>query len=571
VLAFLPIFMMQNITGDFIRSMPLTVIYVLLASLLVSLTLTPNLAYRFVGIAKKVHEAPIRRLLDRLIAGPYRGTLTFGLRHPKTVVLIAVLVFLGSLSLFPVVGVSFFPKAEKPQLMVNINAPDGTSLAQTNNLARQVEEVLAARPEIKHYATNVGHGNPRIYYNVMPRSDASNHSQIFLQLKSDDLETLDRMIRELRTEFENYPGAEITVKEFEQGPPVEAPIAIRIVGKDLDKLKDLAYEVEQIIRATPGSINVNNPLGTAKTNLHVDINRAKAAMLGVPLVEIDRTVRAAVAGMSVAEYHDQRGKKYDIVARMIDAESLTVAGLDRIYVTSVTGAAIPLRQLAQTEFRSSPMRINHYNLNRNVTLTGDVMSGYSVNDVTLQIIEQLEQFDWPKGYRFYVAGELEAREESFGGMGRALIIALVAIFAVLVLQFRSYSQPLIVFAAIPMAIVGSIIALLITGNSFSFTAFVGVSSLVGIVINNSIILVDYTNQLRRDGKGIIEALEESGQTRFVPIILTTMTTVGGLLPLTLIGGTMWAPMGWSIIGGLIASTFLTLLVVPVLYRLFTRG
>ncbi|MBE0652429.1 MAG: efflux RND transporter permease subunit, partial [Bacteroidales bacterium] len=166
---------------------------------------------------------------------------------------------------------------------------------------------------------------------------------------------------------------------------------------------------------------------------------------------------------------------------------------------------------------------------------------------------------------------LESREESFGGMTRASMIAMIAIFAILVLQFGSFLQPLIIFSAIPLALIGSTLALWITGYTFSFTAFIGLISLIGIVVNNSIIMVDYTNILIKQGKPLNEALVEAGQTRFTPIILTSLTTIGGLLPLTLQGGTLWAPMGWTIIGGLLVSTFLTLVVVPVLFKLMFSG
>ncbi len=250
-------------------------------------------------------------------------------------------------------------------------------------------------------------------------------------------------------------------------------------------------------------------------------------------------------------------------------ETPKVTDFNKIYLASYSGAQVPLKQVSKIEFKTSPLKINHYNLQRSVTLTADVESEYAVNDVTGQVINQLRAYDFPRGYRYSIGGEQESRQESFGGMAKAVMIALIAIFAVLVLQFRSFSQPLIVFSAIPLAVIGSIIALLITGYSFSFTAFVGITSLVGIVINNSIILVDYTNQLYRRDKDLLSALKEACETRFTPIILTTATTIGGLLPLTLGGGTMWAPMGWTIIGGLLASTMLTLIVVPVLYKIFT--
>ena len=405
--------------------------------------------------------------------------------------------------------------------------------------------------------------------NVFPKSEASNHAQIYVELNTVDLDIFQSVIADLRTELGDIPGAEVRVKEFEQGPPFEAPIAIRVIGESMEKLTAIAADVEGIIASVPNTINVENPLGTSKTDLHVNVNREKAAMLGVPLAEIDRTVRAAMAGLSSTSYRDPDGKEYDIVLRLPFEGQHSIDDFDRIYVASALGAAVPLKQLASIEFKASPTRINRYNLNRNVLITADVEGAASANAATLEVIEKLDQYEWPKGYSYYVAGELESRQESFGGMGRAVVVALVAIFAVLVLQFRSYRQPLIVFAAIPLAVIGSILALLITGNTFSFTAFVGITSLVGIVVNNSIILVDYCNQLRRSGVVTVEAIREAGQARFAPIVLTTLTTIGGLLPLTLTGGTMWAPMGWAIIGGLVVSTMLTLLIVPVLYKLVT--
>ncbi len=273
--------------------------------------------------------------------------------------------------------------------------------------------------------------------------------------------------------------------------------------------------------------------------------------------------------LPVSKFRDMEGKEYNIVIRLPFTGKIDYEDLDKIYVSSVSGAQVPLRQVASFEFIASPMQINHYNLERNVTVTADVIGNISVDQVTKKIIEELDKLDWPKAYRYSIGGELESREESFGGLLQAVLVAIIGIFAVLVLQFRSYTQPLIVFSAMPLAIIGSLFALLITGNSFSFTAGIGLASLVGIVVNNSIILVDYINQLRREGMEIIKAIKMAGEVRFIPIILTTATTVGGLLPLTLGGGSLWAPMGWTIIGGLLMSTFLTLIVVPVLYTLFS--
>ncbi|HES60257.1 MAG TPA: efflux RND transporter permease subunit, partial [Caldithrix sp.] len=570
VLAFVPIIMMQNITGEFIRGMPVTVVYTLSASLLVALTLTPYLSSKFLRHDKQERRKYVHNFLTKFTETKYRKSLDYALKHPAIVIFASTLVFLSSLILFMVVGVTFFPKAEKPQFLININMPEGTSLDRTNEVVEFVESVLKNKSEIRTWAANIGAGNPRIYYNQIRKNEKSNYAQILVVLDTRDLNTFNTMVDTLRDAFRALPGAKIEIKVLEQGPPIEAPIAIRIIGEELDKIRKISQDVEKIIQTTPGTININNPLSSSKMDLQVDINRAKAAIFGVPIADIDRTVRAAITGISVSKYRDSAGKEYDIVIRLPIHKKPTMEDFDKIYINAYNGEAIPLKQLAAIQFKSSPQLISHYHLDRNMLITADVKLNVSVNETTQEIIKKLDNYNWPKGYRYYVGGELESQEESFGGLQQAVLIAIIGIFGVLVLQFRSYLQPLIVFSALPLAIIGSVYALLITGHTFSFTAFVGITSLVGIVINNSIILVDYTNQLRAGGKSIVEALKQAGETRFMPIILTTGTTVGGLLPLTLQGGTLWAPMGWTIIGGLVVSTFLTLLVVPVLYKIVSR-
>ncbi len=573
LLAFIPIAMMPETTGEFIRGLPVTVVATLVISLVLALTLTPLVSSKVLKKPLKNQKAAAIKKTDflrRIVNGPYRNALRIALQKRWLTVGAATIMFILSMYVFGFVGVSFFPKAEKPQLMIEVDLPDATNIDKTDEVIKKVESVLDTMDIVEYYASNVGHGNPRIYYNVFSHNYASNYGNIFLKTKYYNLEMFDALVDTLRNRLNKIPGAKIAVKEFEQGPDADAPIMVYIKGDDLDKLAEISKHFEELLRKQPGAINLNNNLSKKRTDIYFNINKEKASMYGVPIFEIDRTIRTAVNGMVISTFRDKEGKEYDIEMRMPVGQDFTVDDFDKVYVKSMSGKIIPLNQLAKMEFKKEPGQISRFDLQRSVIISGYVGKGAVIDDIMAPVLEELENYNFPTGYSYHIGGELESREESFGGMQIAVIIALISIFAVLVLQFRSFVQPLIIFAAIPLAIIGSIWALLISGYTFSFTSFIGLTSLIGIVINNSIILVDFTNQLRKEGKSMTEALQIAGETRFTPIILTTLTTIGGLLPLTLQGGTMWAPMGWTIIGGLLVSTFLTLLVVPVLYRLLVK-
>jgi len=568
VLAFAPMLMMGNDVGDFIKSMILIVIYTLLASLVVALTFAPFVSSR---VLNTLHNHKKSDLLDRFIDNYYQKWVNGALKHPAKTLIAGTLIFLVSVSLMPYIGISFFPKAEKNQLLINVITPEGSNLDHTTKAVKYVEQVLSEIPYVTDVASNFGDGNPQAYYNMPSVNPSVNNGQILAILDGYDYEKVAKLMKDLRTTFSNYSGARIEVKEFGQGPPVKSPIEVRLFSNDLKELKAIAADVEQIISETPGAININNPLAEDQTSIKVKINYEKAGMLGISILDIDMAIRAAINGLTIGSFQDDLGEDYEIVLESTMVGNSEAPALDRIFISSQHGGQIPLSQVAELVFDKTYKRIDHYDLERFITISADVdESIMSIAQVTSNIDSKLKEHQFPLGSNYNFGGEQENREESFGGLGQALIIALLGIFAVLVLQFRSFSQPLIVFSAIPLSISGAFIALLITGYSFSFMAFVGLTSLMGIVVNSSIILVDYANQKRLEGLRVIDAVTEAAKTRFTPIILTTITTIAGLLPLTISGGNMWAPMGWAIIGGLVLSTGLTLLIVPVLYNVLTK-
>ena len=241
--------------------------------------------------------------------------------------------------------------------------------------------------------------------------------------------------------------------------------------------------------------------------------------------------------------------------------------LNNLYVNTVTGGAVPLRQVADIEFETGTNLIRHYDKDRYVSVTGFVKTGYLVDNIYQDVLKKLAVMRFPAGFRFQAAGELESREQSFGGLGTIILITIFGFMAVLILEFGTVKSTLIVLSVIPLGIIGAIAALLLTGNPFSFVAIIGLIALIGIEVKNSILLVDFTNQLREQGMPLVEAIKEAGEVRFVPIVLTSLTAIGGLMPLALENNPLYSPLAWVLIGGLISSTLLSRIVTPVVYKL----
>ncbi len=568
VLAFLPLMFLPEASGDFIRSLPTAVVMTIVASMIVSLTIVPFLSSRLLENNHNPEGNIFLRALKKLISGSYSRLLNWALRHPLPTLLFAGLIFGASLTIPKQIGFALFPKSEKPMFRITFETPEGSSLIETNRVARIVENELKRFPEVKYFSTSVGRGNPRMYYNVIERSEASNYAEVFVQLQDDTHPPeKEKIIDRLRERLRYIPNANAEVVDFEQGPNTEAPIAIRVLGEDLEQLRNVAADVEKILKDTPGTIYVKNPLTTRRTDLRVKINKEKAGLLGMSVADINRTVRLAIAGLNIGTFKDTSGDDYNINVTLPKGKTTTPEVLNNLYVNTLTGAAVPLRQIADIQFETSTNQIRHFDRDRFVTISAFVKSGYLVDNVYNDILAKLEKYKFPNDFSYKAAGELEAREKSFGGLGTIILITAFGFIGVLILEFGTFKSSLIVLSVIPLGIIGAFSMLWIVGYPLSFVAVIGLIALIGIEVKNSILLVDFTNQLREEGRPLLDAIQEAGEIRFVPIVLTSLTAIGGLIPLAIEGNPLYSPLAWVLIGGLISSTLLSRIVTPVLYRL----
>ncbi len=569
--AFLPLIALPEGSGAFIRSMPVAVLGTVGGSLIVALTLIPFVASRILPRDADPEGNRMLRALHGGIERVYSPLLHRALDRPWRALGVIALIALLALPLAGAIGSSLFPPADLPQFIVRVEMPRGTALAATDRVVHAVAARLTREPSIAWTIENSGRGNPQIYYNNPASAEDPALGEVAASFQRWDARTSPGVLARLRADFAQIPGARIKVIEFVQGPQVEAPVALRIVGPDLAVLARLADAGETALRAMPELRDVANPLRATRTDVRLDVDEARARALAVAPGALRQAVQLAIGGATPAIVRDADGDQYPVTVRLPMQGRREIAALDRIFVPTLTGGSVPLSSLARVTLDSGPGSIQRHQRERAVTLTAYVAKGVLVGRATADAVARLNAaVPLPPGYRLDIAGEAETSARSFGGLLPAIVIATVGILAVLVLEFGSFRNVLAVATVVPLGIFGALLALWLTGNSLSFTAAVGMIALVGIEIKNSILLVDFTEQLRRDGVPVREAVERAGETRFLPVLLTSITAIGGLLPLAVEGSGLYSPMAITMIGGLITSTLLARIATPALYLLLAR-
>lgn len=567
LLAFLPIMALPEGAGAFVRSLPVAVVVTIIASLIVALTIIPFLASRWLPRDAAGKSNPFLDTVMGAIHAFYRPALHFALMHPRKTVIVALAGFVLSLGLIPKLGFSLFPENDSPYFLVEIETPQGAAVSETDRAVLFVDNVLASHPEIEWRFANSGRGNPQIFYNEIPPEQLSNVGQVYARFGEWRRREGMAKLEEIRAQLDQYAGARINLRRFTNGPPIEAPIAVQISGADLSAIGEIAGEVERIVRETPGTRDIANPMAERLIDLDLGIDDAEAALRGVPAGSIDQSLRIAIGGAPVAQFRDPAGDAFPVVLRAPRDNTMPISALDRLYVWNSSGQALPLGEISEPRMESGPASIDRLQRQRTATVSAYTQSGYLTSAVTADVADRIDAISLPSGYAINFGGQAEAQQRSFSGLGPAILIAMFGIMAVLLLEFGTFAVTGVVAFVIPFGIMGGLIALWVGGESLSFTAIIGFIALIGIEIKNSILLVEFANQLRERGVPLGEAIERAGEVRFLPVLLTSATAIGGMTPLLLEDSPLFSPIAMVLIGGLISSTLIARIVTPAMYLL----
>lgn len=581
VVVFVPIAFMPGIVGQMFKAFGLTVATATLFSLFMSFTLTPMLASRWfkreIGgdEEQKGLLAPIFKKFDAFydaLDERYRKLLHWALGHKLTVIIIGILSLVVVLPLTGKLGFQFTPEMDQGQFSITLEMPSGTSLKKTNEIAGEIEDFLSNRkkyPEVENIYTTVGGSST----GGIIGGSSSGSEIVSISVKLVDYKkrerTTQQIVDETRNKLNFLPDAKISITSASGFGGSESPIEIELTGENMQELNEVAQNVKNVLMKTPGCIDVDTSWKIGKPEMQAKVNREKTIDLGLTTAQIAMALRYSVEGNTDLKFREG-GDEYEIRVQLRDVDKDNISDVGDIVVGNKLGVPVLLKDVADMSFTSGPTKIDRKNRQRMVLVTSNLKEGYAAGNVQREIDKKLKNVDL-KNVALHYGGMIEQMGESFGDLLSALSVAILLIYMVMVALYNSLLYPLVVMFSLPLAIVGAIIALVITGKTLSIVTMIGMIMLVGLVAKNAILIVDYTNTLRGRGYKIDDAIKEAGPTRLRPIIMTTLTMIFAMLPTAIAtggGGGFRAPMAIAVIGGLIWSTMLTLLVIPVVYTLF---
>ncbi|SMC25520.1 hydrophobic/amphiphilic exporter-1, HAE1 family [Andreprevotia lacus DSM 23236] len=572
VAVFLPVGFMGGIIGRFFHQFGITVCAAVLISMFVSFTLDPMLSSLWHDPHAQGGKRPLGRLLDAIEHGMdwlgerYSRLITWSLSHRIWVVLIAIASLVAAFALARFIGSEFVPKADLSKVSVHFTTPVGSSLNYTAGKARQVETALREFPEVIEIYTTANTGE----------AQGKNSATMTVTLKPKLQRTRgqDELINLFRERLGRVAGVDLRgVSPLGGGGPDGKPLQISMQGPDLDDLRQLSNAFTAELARIHGVVDIDSSMRDAKPTLNVEVDRERAASLGFNPSQIGNALRPLIAGKAASTWQAPDGENYDVNVRLDKAERTNAGQLASLYLTGNKTDAnglpvtLPLSELATIRETTSPVQINRRDLFREVNITANV-AGQTTGEVQKQITALQQRFKLPAGYRFVTGGDSKSMAESAGYAVAALLLGVVFIYMILASQFGHFLQPLAIMTSLPLSLVGVLLALLMWRSTLNIFSVIGVIMLMGLVTKNAILLVDFVNHLRREGMARAEAIAEAGRVRLRPILMTTAAMVFGMMPLALAlgdGAEQRAPMAHAIIGGVITSTLLTLVIVPVVF------
>lgn len=579
VAVFFPIVFVEGVTAQMFRDLGVTVSFSLLASLIVSLTVTPMLTAKWTISHKKdmLKAAQADSPKHSRVLSTYRRILNWSLHHRKSVLAIGIASLVAGVGLIPFIGSEFMPTSDQGQINVSISMPNGTELEKTREAVTQAQAILSTIPEVKTIFTAVGSTN------ATRGNSASTSAGSFLLILSDKSErqrSTAEVTDEIRQKLNRFPGARLRVSEA-GGTTLPgmgggggqfggaSPISYAIRGNDEDTLKEVAEGLTAAIAEVPGVREADNNLEESRPEIQVKLDRVRAADLGVTQSLISSTIQTALKDQ-VATKYETAGTEVDVTLSLSDGQASSMQDIGNLLLTTPKGELIQIKDVADVVMAAGPQAIQRYNQTRVVNVTAATAPGQDLGSVTAAIDQVLATYPIPPGYTIEKQGQNQQMDESTKSMLIAFGLAIVLVYIILAAQFESMVYPLSIMLSVPLSIFGATFSLWVTGRPISVPAFIGLILLAGLVVRNAIVLIDFTNILRREGMERTEALLTAGPVRLRPILMTTFCTVLALLPLALglgEGAESQAPMATVVIGGLLFSTMLTLVVIPVVYAM----